>query len=206
MATFTSGQVFDDGIIDPRDTRTVLGIALSATLSAEVQWRSKRLAYFGCEPHNRFEARLLSINKILIANRGEIARRIMRTCRDMGIATVAVCSDVDRDALFVRESDEVVPLDGLPPGQAYLDIPAILDAARKTGCDAIHPGYGFLSENPALGPACQEAGIRFIGPPAEVIEAMGSKIEAKRRTAGGRRAAAAERSKWEANRPIACSR
>jgi propionyl-CoA carboxylase alpha chain len=138
----------------------------------------KRLAFFGCEPKTMSR---ISINKILIANRGEIARRIMRTCRAMGIATVAVCSDPDREALFVHESDEVVPLEGLPPGQAYLDIPAIIDAARKTGCDAIHPGYGFLSENPALARACQDSGIAFIGPPAEVIEAMGSKIEAKRR-------------------------
>ena len=122
-----------------------------------------------------------SINKILIANRGEIARRIMRTCREMGIATVAVCSEVDRDALFVRESDEVVPLVGLPPGQAYLAADAIVDAALKTRCDAIHPGYGFLAENAALVRACQKSGITFIGPPADVIEAMGSKIEAKRR-------------------------
>jgi acetyl-CoA carboxylase biotin carboxylase subunit len=122
-----------------------------------------------------------SINKILIANRGEIARRIMRTCREMGIATVAVCSEVDRDSLFVRESDEVVPLVGLPPGQAYLNVDAIVDAALKTGCDAIHPGYGFLAENAALVRACQKSGITFIGPPADVIEAMGSKIEAKRR-------------------------
>lgn len=122
-----------------------------------------------------------SINKILIANRGEIARRIMRTCREMGIAAVAVCSEADRDALFVRESDEVVPLVGLPPGQAYLDVDAIVEAARKTLCDAIHPGYGFLAENAALVRACQKSGITFIGPPADVIEAMGSKIEAKRR-------------------------
>src|SRR3990170_2463294 len=116
-----------------------------------------------------------SINKILIANRGEIARRIMRTCREMGIATVAICSEVDRDALFVNESDEVVPLVGLPPGQAYLDVEAIVDAALKTGCDAIHPGYGFLAENAALVRACEKSGIKFIGPPADVIEAMGSK-------------------------------
>ena len=126
----------------------------------------------------------ISINKILIANRGEIARRIMRTCREMGIATVAVCSEVDRDALFVRESDEVVPLAGLAPGQAYLDVEAVVEAARKTGCDAIHPGYGFLSENPALARTCQHSGIAFIGPPADVIEAMGSKIAAKRMLTG----------------------
>ena len=122
-----------------------------------------------------------SIKKILIANRGEIARRIMRTCREMGIATVAVCSDPDRDAPFVLEADEVVPLGGTRPSQSYLRVDAILDAARQTGSDAIHPGYGFLSENAAFAQACQEAAITFIGPPAGVIAAMGSKIEAKRR-------------------------
>jgi propionyl-CoA carboxylase alpha chain len=122
-----------------------------------------------------------SINKILIANRGEIARRIMRTCREMGIATVAVFSEADRDALFVHEADESVPLGGLRPSESYLRIDAILDAARKTASDAIHPGYGFLAENAAFARACQESGIGFIGPPAEVIAAMGSKIEAKRR-------------------------
>jgi acyl-CoA carboxylase subunit alpha len=123
----------------------------------------------------------MSINKILIANRGEIARRILRTCREMGIATVAVCSEADRDALFVQEADEAVPLGGLRPSESYLRVDAVLDAARKTASDAIHPGYGFLAENAAFARACQESGIRFIGPPAEVIAAMGSKIEAKRR-------------------------
>ncbi|HET6325794.1 MAG TPA: biotin carboxylase N-terminal domain-containing protein [Planctomycetaceae bacterium] len=122
-----------------------------------------------------------SINKILIANRGEIARRILRTCREMGIATVAVFSDADRDALFVQEADEAVSLAGLRPAESYLRIDAILDAARQTGSHAIHPGYGFLSENAAFARACEEAGIGFIGPPADVIAAMGSKIEAKRR-------------------------
>jgi propionyl-CoA carboxylase alpha chain len=122
-----------------------------------------------------------SINKILIANRGEIARRVMRTCREMGIATVAVFSDADRDALFVQEADEAVPLGGLRPAESYLRIDAVLDAARKTASDAVHPGYGFLSENAAFARACREAGVHFIGPPADVIAAMGSKIEAKRR-------------------------
>jgi propionyl-CoA carboxylase alpha chain len=122
-----------------------------------------------------------SINKILIANRGEIARRIMRTCRQMGIATVAVCSVPDRDAPFALEADEVVPLGGMRPSESYLRVEAMLDAARQTGSDAIHPGYGFLAENAAFARACQEAGIAFIGPPAEVIAAMGSKIESKRR-------------------------
>ncbi|HEX3725681.1 MAG TPA: biotin carboxylase N-terminal domain-containing protein, partial [Pirellulales bacterium] len=122
-----------------------------------------------------------SLNKILIANRGEIARRIIRTCRQMGIATVAVCSDPDRDALFAQEADEVVPLGGARPVESYLRIEAILEAARKTGSDAIHPGYGFLSENADFARACQAAHLVFIGPTAEVIAAMGSKIEAKRR-------------------------
>jgi acetyl-CoA carboxylase biotin carboxylase subunit len=122
-----------------------------------------------------------SINKILIANRGEIARRVLRTCREMGVVTVAVFSDADRDALFVQEADEAVPLGGLRPSESYLRIDAILDAARKTASAAIHPGYGFLAENAAFARACEEAGIRFIGPPANVIAAMGSKIEAKRR-------------------------
>jgi propionyl-CoA carboxylase alpha chain len=124
---------------------------------------------------------LASLQKILVANRGEIARRIMRTCREMGIATVAVCSDADRDAPFVDEADEVVLLGGTRPSESYLRIDAILDAARKTKSDAIHPGYGFLSENAAFARACQAAEVTFIGPPADVILAMGSKIEAKRR-------------------------
>lgn len=122
-----------------------------------------------------------SINKILIANRGEIARRIMRTCREMGIDTVAVFSEADREAQFVQEADEAVPLGGLRPSESYLRIDAIVDAARRTESDAIHPGYGFLSENAAFARACEESGICFIGPPADVIGAMGSKIEAKRR-------------------------
>lgn len=120
------------------------------------------------------------IQKLLIANRGEIARRIMRTCREMGIATVAVCSDPDRDAPFVREANEVVPLGGSRPGESYLDVDKILDAARKAGADAVHPGYGFLAENAEFARRCEKAGLRFAGPPADVIAAMGSKIEAKR--------------------------
>jgi propionyl-CoA carboxylase alpha chain len=120
------------------------------------------------------------IKKVLIANRGEIACRIMRTCRDMGIATVAVCSDPDRNAVFVQEADEVVPLGGSQPSESYLRVDAILDAARKTGADAIHPGYGFLAENADFARQCSAAGIRFIGPTPDVIASMGSKIEAKR--------------------------
>ncbi len=131
--------------------------------------------------------------KVLIANRGEIARRIMRTCREMGIATVAVCSDADRDAPFVREADEVVPLGGTAARRSRTC--ASTRSSRRPArpaADAIHPGYGFLAENAEFARACQEAGITFIGPPADVIAAMGSKIEAKRRMQAGRRAAAAD--------------
>lgn len=123
----------------------------------------------------------MTIDKLLIANRGEIARRIIRTCRAMGIATVAVYSEADRHAPFVQEADEAIALGGNTPGESYLRIDAILDAAQRTGSHAIHPGYGFLAENADLARGCVERGIVLVGPPADAIEAMGSKIEAKRR-------------------------
>lgn len=121
------------------------------------------------------------MKKILIANRGEIARRVMRTCREMGIRTVAVFSQPDRHGLFVRDADEAVALGGSTAAESYLRIDAIIDAAQKTGAEGIHPGYGFLSENAAFARACDAAGIKLIGPGADAIAAMGSKIEAKRR-------------------------
>jgi acetyl-CoA carboxylase biotin carboxylase subunit len=117
--------------------------------------------------------------KILIANRGEIAVRILRACRELGVQTVGVFSDVDRSALHVRLADEAYPIGPAPSRESYLRIDRVLDVARKTGCDALHPGYGFLAENPALARACADAGVTFIGPPAEAMEAMGSKTAGK---------------------------
>jgi acetyl-CoA carboxylase biotin carboxylase subunit len=118
--------------------------------------------------------------KILIANRGEIAVRVIRTCRAMGIRTVAVYSDPDRASRHVRLADESVWIGPAPAAESYLDIERILDAARAAGADAIHPGYGFLSENPAFVDACDQAGIKFIGPSAAAMRLMGSKTRSRR--------------------------
>jgi acetyl-CoA carboxylase biotin carboxylase subunit len=117
--------------------------------------------------------------KILIANRGEIAVRVIRTCREMNLATVAVFSEADRTALHVRLADEAIPIGPAPAAESYLSIERILDAARASGADAIHPGYGFLSENPRFAEACRQAGIKFIGPSAAAMELMGSKTRAR---------------------------
>lgn len=119
------------------------------------------------------------LNKILIANRGEIAVRIMATCREMGIRTVAVYSEADCDALHVRQADEAYSIGPAPAAQSYLRIDTIIDIARQSGAQAIHPGYGFLSENEKFVEACEQAGIIFIGPPAAAMRLMGSKIAAK---------------------------
>ena len=114
-------------------------------------------------------------SKILIANRGEIACRVAATARRLGVRTVAVCSDVDAHAKHVAMCDEVVNLGGAAPKDSYLRWQAIIDAALATGAQAVHPGYGFLSENEAFADACAQAGLVFIGPPSSAIQAMGLK-------------------------------
>jgi len=118
--------------------------------------------------------------KILIANRGEIACRIIGTARRMGIATVAVYSEVDAEALHVRMADEAVPIGPAPSAESYLKIERIVEACRATGAEAVHPGYGFLSENPVFARALVKAGVTFIGPGPEAIAAMGDKIASKK--------------------------
>jgi acetyl-CoA carboxylase biotin carboxylase subunit len=117
--------------------------------------------------------------KILIANRGEIAVRVLRACHEMGIAAVVVYSDVDRAALHVRKADEAYPIGAAAASESYLNISKILDVAHRSGADAIHPGYGFLSENARFAQACADAGVKFIGPSAASMEAMGSKTRAR---------------------------
>ena len=118
-------------------------------------------------------------SKVLIANRGEIACRVIRTCQRMGVKTVAVYSSVDAGSLPVRQADEAVPLGPAAPQESYLNAGKILAAAQLAGADAIHPGYGFLSENPRFARQCEEAGITFIGPRPEVMEQMGDKLLAR---------------------------
>ncbi|HEV2072848.1 MAG TPA: acetyl-CoA carboxylase biotin carboxylase subunit [Thermomicrobiales bacterium] len=118
--------------------------------------------------------------KILIANRGEIALRILRACRDLRIPAVVAYSDVDHDSLPVRLADEAVCIGPAPAARSYNNIPAVISAALVTGCDAIHPGYGFLAENAYLAEICQQVGLTFIGPPPDVIEKMGNKAEARK--------------------------
>src|SRR2546425_233497 len=121
--------------------------------------------------------------KILVANRGEIAVRVIRACRELEIATVAVYSDADRGALHVRMADEAYSIGPSPSRESYLVIEKIIEAAKRSRADAIHPGYGFLAENASFAKACEDAAITFIGPSAGSIALMGSKIEARRAVA-----------------------
>ncbi len=124
---------------------------------------------------------MASVTNVLVANRGEIALRVMRTCREMRIPTIAVFAEPEGRAPHVLFADARAPLSGTSPREAYLDIEQIVAVARKHGADAVHPGYGFLAENPAFAEACRSAGLTFLGPSAESMRAMGDKVEARRR-------------------------
>jgi acetyl-CoA carboxylase, biotin carboxylase subunit len=119
------------------------------------------------------------LKKVLVANRGEVALRVIRACQELGIPAVAVYSDADSEALHVRHADEAVNIGPPPAGKSYLNIEALLEAARETGAEAIHPGYGFLAENARFTAACRDADITFVGPSAESIEKMGNKSAAR---------------------------
>jgi pyruvate carboxylase subunit A len=120
------------------------------------------------------------VTKILIANRGEIAIRIMRACREMGIPSVAVYSEADKEALFAKYADEAYLIGPAPATASYLNVRKVIEVAKECGADAIHPGYGFLAENPKFARACEEEGIKFIGPSSRVLELMGDKVTARR--------------------------
>jgi acetyl-CoA carboxylase, biotin carboxylase subunit len=119
------------------------------------------------------------LKKVLVANRGEVALRVIRACQELGIPAVAVYSDADSEALHVRHADEAINIGPPPAGKSYLNIEALLEAAKETGAEAIHPGYGFLAENARFAAACRDADITFIGPSAEAIEKMGNKSTAR---------------------------
>ncbi len=119
------------------------------------------------------------INKVLVANRGEIAIRVMRACRELGLASVAIYSEADKDALFAKYANEAFYVGAAPAAESYLNIKAIIEIAKESGAQAIHPGYGFLAENPSFAYACELEGLKFVGPSSKVIELMGNKIAAR---------------------------
>jgi acetyl-CoA carboxylase, biotin carboxylase subunit len=120
-----------------------------------------------------------TVSRVLIANRGEIALRIVRACRELGLQSVVVCSDVDRDGLAARSADRAVCIGPGPATQSYLRADVVVQAALGTGCDAIHPGYGFLAESPRLAVLARDHGLVFVGPPPEVMELAGDKLQAR---------------------------
>ena len=164
---FLSGMLYDDGVIDPRDTRTVLGICLSVVENKPIAGT------------DRFGVFRPMIRRLLVANRAEIASRVFRTCRALGIETVAVHSDADAGLPYVAEADVAVRLPGTAPADTYLRADLLIEAAKRVGADAVHPGYGFLSENADFARAVSAVGLTWVGPHPDAIERMGSKVLAK---------------------------
>ena len=128
----------------------------------------------------------MALRRVLVANRGEIAARVIRACRELGLGSVAVYSDADAELPYVGLADAAVRIGPPPAAASYLDAGALVDAARRTGCDALHPGYGFLSERAELAEACAAAGIAFVGPSPAALRALGDKARGAGARAGGR--------------------
>src|SRR6201982_2276656 len=152
----------------------------SSSLSPMPDFPEQSCAFAGMTEKCDRSSGAAMFKKILIANRGEIACRIIRTARRMGIATVAVYSDADAEALHVQMADEAIRIGPAPSAESYLDIERIVEACRESGAEEINPGYGLLAENPYFARALAKSGVTFIGPPAEAIAAMGDKIESKK--------------------------
>ena len=177
-AYYATARLWDDGVIDPLETRQVLGLALTACANAPLPSDPRPgSASSGCEGTGTMTEPMF--DTVLVANRGEIAVRVIRTLRRLGVRSVAVFTDADADARHVREADTAVRIGPAPPPRAICRVERLLEAAARTGAQAVHPGYGFLAENAAFARACADAGLVFIGPPADAIDLMGDKIRAK---------------------------
>ena len=183
---YSTARLWDDGVIDPADTAGCSAWAWPSPRTPRSP--SRRTASSGCSPRataspadarHRQNRGMSMISTLLVANRGEIALRVIRAAHAAGLRTVAVYSDADRTAPHVRAADTAVRIGPTPASESYLNIEALLEAARKTGADAVHPGYGFLSERAAFARAVTEAGLTFVGPTAEVMEQMGRKDTAR---------------------------